>query len=98
METKDKLDKLMIDIKAEQKHFSEIPDDQKLENYEKLLESYNKSVNKLFNFITEQQSTDNTRIPTKNELESIEMMLDIINKIDYPTLDKLNRFGGKAKS
>lgn len=62
------------------------------------VESYNESVDKLFSFISELQNVDNNRVPTKNEFESIEMMLDIINKIDYTTLDKLNRFGGKAKS
>lgn len=62
------------------------------------MESYNESVDKLFSFISELQNVDNNRVPTKNEFESIEMMLDIINKIDYTTLDKLNRFGGKAKS
>lgn len=62
------------------------------------VESYNESVDKLFSFISELQNVDNNRVPTKNEFESIEMMLDIINKIDYTTLDKLNRFWGKAKS
>lgn len=62
------------------------------------MESYNESVDKLFSFISELQNVDNNRVPTKNEFESIEMMLDIINKIDYTTLDKLNRFWGKAKS
>lgn len=62
------------------------------------MESYNEPVDKLFSFISELQNVDNNRVPTKNEFESIEMMLDIINKIDYTTLDKLNRFGGKAKS
>lgn len=88
---------IMVDIKAEQKRFTEVKDSQKQENYDSLLKSYNESVEKLLSFITELQNTDN-RVPTKNELESIEMMLDIINKIDYTTLDKLNRFGGRAKS
>lgn len=97
MEAKNKLMVIMVDIKAEQKRFTEVKDSQKQENYDSLLKSYNESVEKLLSFITELQNTDN-RVPTKNELESIEMMLDIINKIDYTTLDKLNRFGGRAKS
>lgn len=97
MEAKNKLMEIMVDIKAEQKRFTEVKDSQKQENYDSLLKSYNESVEKLLSFITELQNTDN-RVPTKNELESIEMMLDIINKIDYTTLDKLNRFGGRAKS
>lgn len=98
MEAKDKLTEIMIDIKAEQKRFAEVKDEQKQQSYENLLKSYNESIDKLFNFISELQGVDNNRVPTKSELESIEMMLDIINKIDYTTLDKLNRFGGKAKS
>ncbi len=95
---KDKLAEILIDIKAEQKHFAGIKDEQKQENYENLLESYDDSIKKLCDFISDLQKGENNKIPTKNELESIEMMLDIINKIDYTTLDKLNRFGGKAKS
>lgn len=98
MEEKEKLAKILIDIKAEQKRFAEVEDEQKQTNYDGLLKSFDDSIDRLVNYIDGLDKKDGNKIPSKNELESIEMMLDIINKIDYTTLDKLNRFGGKAKS
>ena len=86
MEEKEKLAKILIDIKAEQKHFAEVEDGQKQANYENLLKSFNDSIDRLISYIDELDKKDSNKLPSKNELESIEMMLDIINKIDYTTL------------
>lgn len=37
-------------------------------------------------------------IPTKDEVESMSAMLDVLNKLDIKTIDKLSSFGGRVKN
>lgn len=77
------------------KRFSDIKNEDKRNEYDNLLKLSQELVKKIKNIQSESPSEN--KLPTKDEIESISMMLDVINKIDYTTLDKLNKFGGKSK-
>lgn len=40
---------------------------------------------------------ESNKLPTKEEVESISSMLDIINKLDDNSIARINRLGGMSK-
>lgn len=72
--------------------FSEGDSDKKIQKMRELLE-------RAYTTIEAQQekirSLESNKIPSKDEVESMSAMLDMLNKLDIKTLDKLSELGSK---
>ncbi|QHN42677.1 hypothetical protein GII36_02290 [Candidatus Mycosynbacter amalyticus] len=72
--------------------FSEGDSDKKIQKMRDLLE-------RAYVTIEAQQekirSLESSKIPSKDEVESMSAMLDVLNKLDIKTIDKLSELGSK---
>lgn len=72
---------------------STIPRDQ----YEKLAEKFEKAMQMIEVLRSKIAEMESNKLPTKEEVESISSMLDIINKLDDNSIARINRLGGMSK-
>lgn len=72
---------------------STVPRDQ----YEKLAEKFEKAMQMIEVLRTKIAEVESNKLPTKEEVESISSMLDIINKLDDNSIARINRLGGMNK-
>jgi len=61
--------------------------------YQELLEKYEAAQKRIDELEAEKSKG---KLPSKNEVDTMITMLDLINKIDEGTIEKLNRFGRKS--
>lgn len=78
------------DIKKLQVNYTKSAD--KDTAYAELLEEYKKAQEKIKKLEAELEKKAN-QMPSKDEVETMSSMLDLISKLDEPTIEKLNRFG-----
>ena len=80
----------IADLQKNYKKTDTIQEKDKL--YQELLEKYEAAQKR----IDELESEKNrAKLPTKDEVDTMASMLDLINKLDEGTIEKLNRFGQK---
>jgi hypothetical protein len=87
---------LFADLKASQANFSETAESEKAKRYDSLLEKYVQAIKIIEQLKMRIDEVGKDKLPTKDEVESIGAMLDLVNKLDIKTLDKLNQLGGKG--
>ena len=62
--------------------------------YEELLADYKKAKDRITEL--EQKLAENkTKLPTRDEVETMSSMIYLISKLDESTIEKLSRFGNK---
>ncbi len=62
--------------------------------YDDLLQEYKEAKARIAEL--EQELKDNkTKLPSKDEVETMSSMIDLIGKLDESTIEKLSRFGAK---
>ncbi len=62
--------------------------------YEELLADYKKAKDRITEL--EQKLAENkTKLPSRDEVETMSSMIDLISKLDESTIEKLSRFGNK---
>jgi hypothetical protein len=67
------------------------------DQYEKLVEKFEKAMQMIEVLRTKIAEVESNKLPTKEEVESISSMLDIINKLDDNSIARINRLGGMSK-
>ncbi len=67
--------------------------------YKKLAEKYEEALKLIETLRTKIDELQSSKIPSKDEVESMAAMLDVLNKLDIKTLDKLTMLdkGGQNK-
>lgn len=63
------------------------------EQYKKLSEKYEEALKIIETLRAKIDELQNNKLPSKDEVESISAMLDVLNKLDIKTLDKLSSIG-----
>lgn len=63
------------------------------EQYQKLSEKYEEALKLIETLRTKIDELQSNKMPTKDEVESMSAMLDILDKLDIKTLDKLTELG-----
>ena len=63
--------------------------------YEELLEDYKIAKKRIEELEEKVQASSNNQLPTKDDVEAMSGMLDLINKLDDATIEKLSKFGNK---
>ena len=62
--------------------------------YEELLADHKKAKDRITEL--EQKLAENkTKLPSRDEVETMSSMIDLISKLDESTIEKLSRFGNK---
>lgn len=92
--TSDDIQSKIITMKAQEIFFSSVKDEDRATHYTELLQAYNVALEEI-NTLSKQLEKPVHAMPSKKDLESMGAMLDLINKIDTTTLEKLNKFGGR---
>ena len=59
--------------------------------YEELLTMYKHATEEIARL---KSDTNTGKLPSKSDIDSMSGMLDLINKLDVETIEKLNRLGG----
>lgn len=67
------------------------------EQFDKLLEKYEVALNLIETLRTKIGQLESNKMPTKDEVESMSALLDVLNKLDIKTLDKLSMLDSKSK-
>lgn len=90
-----KLDETIGSLKATLELSRDIksPDE---EQYRKLSKKYEEALMLIETLKSKIDDLQNSKLPTKDEVESMSAMLDVLNKLDIKTLDKLSTFGKDA--
>lgn len=65
------------------------------EQYRKLGQKYEEALKLIEILKAEVEEAQANKLPTKDEVESMSAMLDVLNKLDIKTLDKLSMLGKK---
>lgn len=68
------------------------PNDQQ---YQQLLQKYEEAFILIETMRTKIDQLQSNKLPTVDEVESMSAMLDVLNKLDIKTLDKLSTLGNK---
>ena len=63
------------------------------DQYKKLSEKYEQALKLIETLKSKIDELESNKIPSKDEVESISAMLDVLNKLDIKTLDKLSMIG-----
>lgn len=63
--------------------------------YQELLNEYEKAKRRIDELEEELKKQSISQLPSKDEVESMSSMLDLISKLDETTIEKLSKFGGK---
>jgi hypothetical protein len=63
------------------------------DQYKKLSEKYEEALKLIETLRAKINELQSEKIPSKDEVESISAMLDVLNKLDIKTLDKLSMIG-----
>ena len=63
------------------------------EVYNELLKKYEHALVKIHELETQVNSNTQSKVPSKDDVEAMSGMLDLINKLDDSTIEKLNKFG-----
>lgn len=63
--------------------------------YDDLVEKYKESIEVIEQLKHQIEELQKNKLPTKDEVESISSMVDLLNKLDTKTLNKINRLGGQ---
>lgn len=63
-------------------------------NYQKLLKKYEEAIRVIETLKSQIDELQKKKLPTKDEVESISSMLDLINKLDPKTMKKINLLSG----
>lgn len=63
--------------------------------YRELLEEYSKAMGVIEQLKQKIEELQRNKLPSKEEVESMSAMLDVMNKLDPETIDKINKLGGK---
>ncbi len=87
------LSKTISDLIASLKS-SKLNEDFSKANYQKLLEKYEESIQVIESLKSQLDELQKKKLPTKDEVESISSMLDLINKLDPEMIKKINLLGG----
>lgn len=67
------------------------------EEYKKLSDKYEEAL-KLIETLKEKiEEMQSNKLPSKDEVESMSAMLDVLNKLDIKTLDKLSTLGKREQ-
>ena len=91
----DDLENKIIDLKASLKFFESVKKEEKEERYDELLGELSRAIDLVIN-MKKRCNKKGSDLPDKSEVETIGAMLDLINKVDFTTLDKLNQLGGRT--
>lgn len=73
----------------------EAPTSPSKEQYEKLAIKFEQAMKLIESMKSKLAEYENNKIPSKDEVESMSAMLDILNKLDIKTLDKLTMLDNK---
>lgn len=87
------LGSVISELKSSYAGFNERKD--KAAAYDELLNKYQQSIEIIEQLKHQIEELQKNKLPTKDEVESISSMLDLINKLDAKTLNKINRLGGQ---
>jgi chromosome segregation ATPase len=68
------------------------------EQYQKLSEKYEEALKLIETLRTKIDELQGSKMPTKDEVESMSAMLGILDKLDIKTLDKLTELGKHGKT
>jgi hypothetical protein len=68
------------------------------EQYKKLSQKYEDALRLIEILKAKVDEAQTNKLPTKDEVESMSAMLDVLNKLDIKTLDKLSMLGKKDES
>lgn len=63
--------------------------------YQELLDKYHVAQQKIEDL--EKQLKSRNNLPSKDEVETMSSMLDLIGKLDETTIEKLSKFGGNKE-
>ena len=63
------------------------------EQYRRLADKYEEALGLIETLRTKIDELQNSKLPSKDEVESMSAMLDVLNKLDIKTLDKLSMLG-----
>lgn len=63
------------------------------EQYEKLADRFEEALKLIEMLRSKISELESKKMPTKDEVESMSAMLDVLNKLDIKTLDKINSIG-----
>lgn len=88
------LEKRIIELAAKRLSLKNVSDSDKSSRFEEALEGFTAALDMVIELKERLDASQKKTMPKKEELESISTMLDIINKVDFATLDKLNQLGG----
>lgn len=67
----------------------------KKDAYDDLLQKYEESIKVIEQLKQRIEELQKNKLPTKDEVESISSMLDLIGRLDSKTLNKINSLGAK---
>lgn len=63
--------------------------------YKELLDEYERAKKRIEELEQALKSQGGNQLPSKDEVESMSSMLDLISKLDEATIEKLSKFGSK---
>jgi hypothetical protein len=86
------LDKEISKLRETHRGTSQIEDKDKL--YDDLLQEYKKAKARIVELEHELEESK-TKLPSKDEVETMSSMIDLIGKLDESTIEKLSKFGAK---
>lgn len=87
-----KLDETIGSLKA-MLEISQVTGTPNADQYRKLSEKYEEALRIIETLRAKIDDLQSNKIPSKDEVESISAMLDVLNKLDIKTLDKLSTLG-----
>jgi len=80
------------DVKSLQQAYNQSTDKDKL--YKDLLEDYKVAKQRIVE-LEKDLEDKSSKLPSKDEVEAMAGMLDLVSKLDESTIEKLSKFGGK---
>ena len=89
-----KLDETIGSLKANLELLKDLPTPTDAQ-YKKLAEKYEEALKLVETLKSKIDDLQNNKIPSKDDVESMSAMLDVLNKLDIKTLDKLSSLGKK---
>lgn len=61
--------------------------------YNDLLSKYEQALQRISDLESQLSATKSNKMPSKEDVDTMSSMLDLINKLDDSTIEKLNKFG-----
>ena len=83
-------------IKELGSRYNATEDNKKNELHSKLLEDYKIALEEIARLKEQLASSSKSELPSKDEVDTMASMIDLLSKLDNDVIDKIGKLGGKS--